>query len=93
MSEKTDLRLKIPVAFNGILQSQGDQDWFVFSAKKDQQLEFRLYARGMIRSPVDGVVEVYRMDGRRLSSNDDSGGEPDPSFRLRRRKTGSSPSA
>lgn len=68
---------KFPVALTGILQKENDQDWYVFTAKKDQALEFRLFARGMIRSPVDGVVEIYKFDGGRLVSNDDSGGGPD----------------
>jgi len=66
-----------PVALNGILQVENDKDWFVISAKKGQTLEFRLIARNMIRSPVDGVVEVYKFDGGRLVSNDDAGGGPD----------------
>ncbi len=65
---------------NGCLQAPGDQDWFVFAAKKDQALEFRLIARSVIRSPLDGVVEVHKFDGGRLASNDDSGGGPDAAF-------------
>ncbi len=68
---------QFPVALNGMLQTENDQDWYVFSAKKDQTLELRLFARGMIRSPVDGVVEIHKFDGGRLASNDDSGGGPD----------------
>jgi hypothetical protein len=68
---------KFPVALNGILQAENDQDWYVFSAKKDQTFEFRLFARSMIRSPVDGVIEVHKFDGGRVASNDDAGGGPD----------------
>ncbi len=68
-----------PAAMNGCLQTPGDRDSFVFSAKKDQTLEFRLVARDILRSPVDGVVEVNKFKGGRLASNDDSGG-PDSAF-------------
>ncbi|MDZ4851653.1 MAG: hypothetical protein SGI77_20390 [Pirellulaceae bacterium] len=68
-----------PVALNGLLQTENDQDWFVFQATKGQALEFRLFARGMIRSPVDGVVEVHKFGGGRLVNSDDAGG-PDSAF-------------
>jgi hypothetical protein len=68
---------KFPVALNGVLQTENDKDWYVFSAKKDQALELRLFARSLIRSPVDGVIEIYKFDGGRVASNDDAGGGPD----------------
>ncbi len=71
---------QFPVALNGVLQTENDHDWFVISAKKGQAFEFRLIARTMIRSPVDGVVEVFKFGGGRLVSNDDAGGGPDPAF-------------
>ncbi len=68
-----------PAALNGCLQNPEDRDSFVFAAKKDQTLDFRLIARDVLRSPVDGVVEVNKFKGGRVSSSDDSGG-PDSAF-------------
>jgi hypothetical protein len=64
----------LPVAMNGVLQEPGDVDWFRFRAKKDQQIEAVVYARKVLRSPVDSFLEIYKMGGGRLAANDDSGG-------------------
>jgi hypothetical protein len=63
----------LPIAFNGIIESEGDVDWFGFSAKKDQQIEVRLIGRNVIRSPVDGVLMIRKVGGGQLTANDDSG--------------------
>lgn len=67
----------LPVAFNGILEKENDDDWFGFTAKKDQQLEIRAYARKTLRSPIDAVLMIRKKGGGQLAANDDSGG-PDP---------------
>lgn len=64
----------IPAAFNGVLQSKGDRDFFVFEAKKDQQIEVRVHARSPIRSQVDPVLQIWKVGGGALAGNDDSGG-------------------
>lgn len=64
----------LPAAFNGILEKQSDRDYFVFEAKKDQQLEVRVHARYPHRSQVDPVVQVWKVGGGALAGNDDSGG-------------------
>lgn len=65
-----------PVAFNGVIEKPGDMDWFKFSAKKDQRLEFTVYARAL-RSPLDPVLELFNKDGGGISGNDDAGANPD----------------
>lgn len=65
---------KFPVAFNGSLQVPGDRDFFVFSAKKDQQLDIRVYGRSILRSPIDAVINVLKMDGKNVVGADDTGG-------------------
>ena len=63
-----------PVAFNGVLQEPSDVDWFKLNGKKDQTLEFTVYARRSLRSPTDSWLEIYNAGGGLLASNDDSGG-------------------
>jgi hypothetical protein len=64
----------IPVAFNGILESDKDKDFWLFEAKKDQQLEIRVHARVPMRSSADPVLQIWKMGGGLLASNDDSNG-------------------
>lgn len=64
----------VPVAFNGILESENDRDFWVFEAKKDQQLEIRVHARMPMRSSVDPVLQIWKVGGGVLAGNDDSNG-------------------
>jgi pre-peptidase len=64
---------ELPLAFNGILNKTGDEDWFKFQAKKGQSLEIGVYAR-RLRTPVDSVLSVYDAKGNSISSNDDGAG-------------------
>lgn len=64
----------LPVAFNGIIERQGDHDYFKFSMKKDQQATFRCFARSM-GSPLDSVINVFNAaDNKHIQGNDDQGG-------------------
>lgn len=73
---------KLPVALNGVLSRKGDVDYFKITARKDQTLEINAWAR-RLGSPVDSVVQVFNNKGGSLSSNDDSGGNPDSSIRFK----------
>lgn len=64
----------VPIAFNGVLQTAGDVDWFKVKGKKDQTLEFTVFARRTLRSPVDSWLEIHKASGGRLAANDDAGG-------------------
>ena len=66
----------VPAAFNGIIEAAGDEDWFRFSAAKDQKLNLQVYARDL-RSPLDAVLEIYNADGGGIGGNDDNGRNPD----------------
>ncbi|MDA0587014.1 MAG: PPC domain-containing protein [Planctomycetota bacterium] len=70
----------LPNAFNGILQDDGDEDWFKFTATKGQQFEVECYGR-RIRSAIDPVMYLYNAAGGAIASNDDSRG-PDSYFRF-----------
>ena len=66
----------VPAAFNGIIETPGDEDWFRFTAKKDQKLDFQVLAR-TLRSPLDPVLDIFNADGGALTGNDDNGPNPD----------------
>lgn len=71
-----------PAAMNGVISTAGDVDFFKFTAKKDQEFEVEVFAR-RIRSALDPVMFIYRMDnGARVTSNDDSRG-PDSYARFK----------
>lgn len=64
----------LPAAFNGIIDKDGDNDWYKFSAKKGQRFSVRCYAR-TLRSPLDPVLYIYNAKDRKtIIGNDDSGG-------------------
>jgi hypothetical protein len=69
-----------PAALNGVIEKDGDVDFFKFAAKKGQQLDVRVLARG-IRSQLDPVLYIHREDGGTIAGNDDSGG-PDSYLRF-----------
>lgn len=69
----------LPLAFNGILQEDGDHDYFRFTAKKGQKFSFRTVARKMA-SPVDPVLHVFSADGKVLGGNDDADGSVDARY-------------
>ncbi|MEO1997621.1 MAG: PPC domain-containing protein [Planctomycetaceae bacterium] len=71
---------ELPKAFNGIIQENGDVDFFKFAAKKGQVFDIECYAR-RIRSGLDPVMNLYKADGGGVAGNDDSRG-PDSFFRV-----------
>ncbi|HUR58284.1 MAG TPA: PPC domain-containing protein [Opitutaceae bacterium] len=71
-----------PVAFNGILETKGEPAFFRVKAKKDQNLEFQVYAR-RLGSPIDTVLTVLDARGRSLGSNDDASGLQDSMVRVK----------
>lgn len=70
----------VGMAFNGVIGEQGDVDHFRFGATKGQRLEVTCHAR-RLRSGLDSVVTVHKLDGAQLAGNDDARG-PDSSFRF-----------
>lgn len=66
----------IPLALNGILESEGDVDFFKFTAKKDQSFQFKVFANA-IGTPVDPVLTLYNAKMGGLGSNDDADGSKD----------------
>lgn len=70
-----------PGAANGVIQENGDVDFFKFPAQKGQVFDVRVYARKPLRSPLDSVLVVRRANGAGIGSNDDTGG-PDSYLRF-----------
>jgi len=73
---------ELPKAFNGIIQSEGDVDFFKFTAKKGETWEIHCHARSL-RSPLDPVMNLYDAKGKGLTGNDDANRSPDSYFRYR----------
>ena len=69
----------LPLAFNGVLQEAGDNDYFKFTAKKGQKFRMAAYAN-RIGSPVDTVLYVYGADGKSIGSSDDADGSSDSRY-------------
>jgi hypothetical protein len=69
-----------PIAMNGVISQAGDVDFFKFTAKKGQVFDARVLARTH-GSPLDSVLNVYRIGGAGVGGNDDSGG-PDSYLRF-----------
>jgi hypothetical protein len=69
----------IPAAFNGVLSTEKETDYFRFSAKKGTVYEFAVHARDL-RSPLDSIIDVYDAKGVRIGGNDDNG-SPDSFLR------------
>ncbi len=69
----------LPVAFNGIIQTKDDVDYFKFNAKKGQVFDFTSHSREM-RSPIDTIINIQNSKGANLAGNDDQGG-PDSYLR------------
>ncbi|MEX0819052.1 MAG: pre-peptidase C-terminal domain-containing protein, partial [Pirellulaceae bacterium] len=72
--------VELPLAFNGILETEGDVDCFKFAATKGQVFEVECYGR-RIRSAIDPVMNLYQADGKSIAGNDDSRG-PDSYIRF-----------
>lgn len=70
---KQGQKLAAPCAFHGIIEKKGDSDFFLFQAKKNQNLRVRVRSRSL-RSPLDSVIVLRDSTGKYLKNNDDQGG-------------------
>ena len=72
----------VPFAFDGVMTTAGEAACFKFAAKKDDNLDFQVYAR-RLGSPLDSVLSVLDAKGKTLGSNDDAAGNPDSAVRVK----------
>ena len=68
----------VPGAYCGVIQAEGDYDCFTFEAKKGTKYRVEVFARGVLRSPLDAVVNVFNPKHSTITSSDDSRGKIDP---------------
>ena len=61
-----------PCAAQGVISSDGDTDWFRFTAKKNQALVIKTRSLAL-RSPLDPVISLRDPAGKFLANNDDQG--------------------
>jgi hypothetical protein len=69
-------KLTLPLAFDGVIEKEGDMDYFRFSAKKGDRFYIRAHARS-IASPLDPVLNLYHASGKSIRGNDDADKGPD----------------
>lgn len=67
-----------PGAFCGVIEKEDDYDCFRFPCKKGEKFRVQVYARGVLRSPLDAVLNVFGPDHSTIQSSDDARGETDP---------------
>ncbi len=62
-----------PGAFDGVLETEGDIDFYRFEAKKGAGYHVRVWARAL-GSPADSVLHIRQADGTVITGDDDSSG-------------------
>lgn len=69
-----------PLALNGVIEKDGDEDHFVFKATKGQVFDIWVWAR-RLRSPLDPVMHIAKKGGNYIAGADDNAG-PDSFIRF-----------
>jgi hypothetical protein len=65
--------LGVPVALTGRIARDGEEDLYLFAAKKGEKINFTLGAAALA-CPIDAVLRVEDEAGKTLASNDDARG-------------------
>ncbi len=65
---------EVPGSFDGVLQDEGDIDWYHFQGNAEQEYEFQVWGR-RLGSPIDSVLHVYKPNGEELFGVDDAKGQ------------------
>jgi len=77
IKEATNANAYLPLAFDGVIEKDGDIDNFRFKAKKGDRFYIKAHARS-VASPLDPVISLYRVEGgSRIRGNDDANNGPD----------------
>ncbi len=71
------LPVELPVGANGWLREPGEQHCYTFSARKGEAYRFELFSHRR-DLPMDGVLELYDANGKRLVESDDLPFTKDP---------------
>lgn len=62
--------IAIPAGISGRIETESDVDYFVFDAKKGEQLTFEVIARRQ-QSQLDSHLRIVNLDGKQMTLNDD----------------------
>jgi hypothetical protein len=77
IKEATNANVYLPLAFDGVIEKDGDIDNFRFKAKKGDRFYIKAHARS-VASPLDPVISLYQVEGgSRIRGNDDANNGPD----------------
>ena len=76
----------MPINLNGVIEKKGDVDWWAVKLEAKKDYVFKLEARSL-RSPLDGVLEIYNEKGKVLKKQDDTRGF-DPKITLKSNEAG-----
>lgn len=77
IKEATNANAYLPLAFDGVIEKDGDIDNFRFKAKKGDRFYIKAHARA-VASPLDPVISLYQVEGgSRIRGNDDANNGPD----------------
>ncbi len=77
IKEATNANAYLPLAFDGVIEKDGDIDNFRFKAKKGDRFYIKAHARS-VASPLDPVISLYQVKGgSRIRGNDDANNGPD----------------
>lgn len=82
-TRETATPMEAPGAAFGVLSEKGDEDYYKFTATKDQQFDVRVQARDIMRSPLDPVLNVLNATGGNVGGNDDNAGSVDSYYRFK----------
>jgi hypothetical protein len=63
--------IELPQAINGIIETEGDRDFYRFHAKQGQVWHFECFAR-RIGSGLDPVINIYDANKKSIAGNDDA---------------------
>jgi hypothetical protein len=69
-------QVALPCAISGRIDPPGDEDRFIFAAKKDERWDFRVIS-GALDLPLDAVLKIEDATGKVLAEDDDGHGRPD----------------
>lgn len=64
-------------AFCGVIGSPADIDFFALECRKGQKILVTAFAREILRSPLDSVLNIYGPKNNSIAGNDDAAGKPD----------------
>ena len=79
----------VPAAFCGLIGEENDYDCFSFQATKGKNYRVEVFARGVLRSPLDAYCNVFGPDNKTIKSSDDGGGaKVDPIIEFAAKETG-----